>query len=124
MSISGCEDDFAGLQHHRTTGSQRRRDLARNLILRPVPWRDQATHANWLAGEHEVAFVALPVIVTHQLQHRRKVREPAARLGLRRETARRAHFTTDRLAHLAHATLVNIDNTLQRSKAARAAATA
>ena len=43
--------DLGRLQHHRAAGGERRRDLAGDLVDRPVPRRDHADDADRLRGD-------------------------------------------------------------------------
>jgi hypothetical protein len=56
----GERGEHAGLEHHRATGEQRRRDLRDCLIQGGVPRRDRADDADRLAHEQRVAQFLLP----------------------------------------------------------------
>ena len=62
--------DLGRLEHHRAAGRDRRRDLAGDLVQRPVPRRDHSAHADGLAHDQRGAHRPLELEVG---QHARAV---------------------------------------------------
>ena len=72
------------------------RDLAGDLVDRPVPRRDHADHADRLAHDRGRADLLLEVIVLQRLQRRRQMAEAGAGLRALGHRDRRAHLVGDR----------------------------
>ena len=73
--------DLAGLQHHRAARRQGRRDLAGDLIERPVPGRDQADDADRLLDDQRAALGALELEILQRLDHLLEMRKADADLA-------------------------------------------
>ena len=65
--------DSAWLQNEGTTGRERRRDLARNLMEGVVPRRDRADDAGRLSHDDRVADPFLPEDLLHPLADGREL---------------------------------------------------
>ena len=76
--------DLGRLQHHRAAGGQRREHLARDLVDRPVPRRDQAAHADRLLDDQRRAVLLLEREVLQHLDGRRQVTDAEAAPAARR----------------------------------------
>src|ERR1019366_594810 len=98
------------LQDHGAAGGERGRDLAGDLVQRPVPWRDHADDADGFAHHHRRAERLLEMIVLENLQRGSKMAEAGAGLQLLRHRQRGAHLVGDRGADILHAGLVDLDN--------------
>ncbi|MNL13917.1 hypothetical protein D3C87_1348390 [compost metagenome] len=93
--------DLGGFQHHGAADRQRRRDLAADLVRRPVPRGDEGADADGLAADQGgAARLLLERIV---LEHRnRRLQMGHAHEGLSVAGQRRggAHLGGDGLGHL------------------------
>ena len=78
---------FRGLQDHGAAGGKRRRDLAGDLVERPVPRRDHADDADRLAHDHGGAERLLELVVLEHVEGVSEVAEAGAGLQPSRPTA-------------------------------------
>ncbi|OIQ68680.1 hypothetical protein GALL_497260 [mine drainage metagenome] len=106
--------EFRGLEDHGAAGGERGRDLAGDLVQRPVPRRDHADDADGLAHHHGRTDRFFEVIVLQHLQRGHDVAEAGAGLHLLRHRQRRAHFVGNRGANVLHAGLVDFDDLRQQ----------
>ena len=98
--------DFGGLQHHGAAHGESRRDLAGDLVERPVPRRDEATNADRLF--HDQRRAALRLLELVGLQHVERgaeMRRAHGRLRTLRQPHGGAHFFRDGLGHVLVAVL-------------------
>ena len=108
---------LARLQHHRAAGGERRRDLAHDLVHRPVPRRDEAADADRLAHDARRAFVLDEAVVLQHLERLHEVGETRRRLRRLGEPHRRAHLERDRGRDLVELGLVDADDALEQRDA-------
>src|SRR5258705_4004598 len=102
--------EFGRLQEHGAAGGERGRNLAGDLVQRPVPRRDHADDADGLAHHHRRADRLFEVIVFQNLERGCEVAEAGAGLHLLRHRQRRAHLVGDGGANILHAGLVDLDD--------------
>ena len=105
--------DLGRLQHHRATRRQRRRDLAGDLVDRPVPRRDETAHAGGFPDDARRADVFLELEALEDAQRRQEMPEAGRRLGAVGQGGGRAHLFADRGRHLGDSRLVDVDDALQ-----------
>ena len=91
------------------------RDLAGDLVQRPVPRRDQRTHADRLPHDQRRPHL-LEVELGQHATGRQEVAEAGAGLGPLRHPERRAHLPADDLAELACAALVDLDDPVEQGQ--------
>ncbi len=109
--------DLARLEHDGAAGRERRRKFRRDLVERPVPWRDQAANADRLAPDQRAAHVALELVALEHLDHLLEMAERVHRLDLAREGDGRAHLHGHRLRQFLEARLIAVDDPLQQREA-------
>ena len=102
--------EFRRLQDHGATGGERRRDLAGDLVQRPVPRRDHADDADRLAHHDRRAHRLFEMVILQDVQRRHQVSETGAGLQLLGHRQRRAHFIGHRRTDFLHAALVDLDD--------------
>lgn len=101
---------LAGLQHHRAARGDRRRDLADDLIDRPVPRRNQRDDTDGLMIDQRRALLALPFEGLARAQHFFQMPLAKTRLPRMRELSGRADLAHDRLGHLVITFEIHIEN--------------
>ncbi|MHC2383826.1 hypothetical protein ACVIHA_008248 [Bradyrhizobium liaoningense] len=113
--------EFRRLEDHGAAGGERGRDLAGDLVQRPVPGRDHADHADRLAQHHGGADRLLEMIVLEHVERGHEMAEAGAGLELFRHRQRRAHLVGDSSADLLETALVDLDDLRQQRNALLAA---
>ena len=91
---------FGRLQHHRAARGDARRNLADDLVDRPVPRRDQPDYADRFARNQRRTLDILEPVALQHLDHPRQMRRAGSRLRLQRELQRRTHFPRQRLGNI------------------------
>ena len=109
--------DLARLEHHRATGRERRRDLAHDLVDRPVPRRDQRAYADRLVRHQQRIGLRAEAERLQRADRLFEVRGADGRLHRARECDRRAHLLADRPRDLLVAALVNVEHAPQQRDA-------
>ena len=87
--------DLAGFQDHGAARGERRRDLAGDLVDRPVPGGDEAADADGFLQDHRSAAVFLEPVVLEDSDGRLEVGDAECGLGLHGEPGWGAHFLGD-----------------------------
>ncbi len=113
--------EFARLEDHGATGGERGRDLAGDLVQRPVPRRDHADDADRFAHHHGGADGFLEMIILEHVERGDDVTEAGAGLQLLRHRQRGAHLVGDGSADILDAGLVDLDDPGQQRDALLAA---
>ena len=88
IAFSGATSD--GLSTIVQPGGERRRDLARDLVQRPVPGRDHPAHADGLPDDQRGAHRPLELEVGEHAARGGEVAEPGGGLRGLRQPQRRA----------------------------------
>src|SRR5512138_1723180 len=109
--------DLAWFQHHRAPSCECGRDLAANLIDRPIPRCDEAAHTDRLAANLSRADELFELERFEHVERRGEMLEPAARLCVARELHRCAHLVRDRAGDIIDALLVDGDDALEKRDA-------
>ena len=105
---------FRRLQDHGATGCNRRRDLAGDLVERPVPRGDHADHADRLAHHNCRADGFLELILLENVQRRHQMTEAGTGLHLFGHRQRSAHFVGHGSADVLQPRLVNRNDLFQQ----------
>ena len=87
--------DLRGLQHHGAARRQRRTNLVRDLIQRPVPGCDHADDADRLLHDLGRPLHPREAVGLHHPHHFLEMGEPDPGLGAAGETERGAHLLAD-----------------------------
>jgi hypothetical protein len=98
--------DLGRLEDHRAAGRERREDLCRDLVDRPVPRRDEAAHSDRLLLDQGRAALGFELIVLEDSDRRLEVADTDRRLGALGERRRSPHLLGDRLGDLGVALLI------------------
>src|SRR6185312_15151098 len=106
--------ELRGLQHHGAAGRERGNDFRRDLVHRPVPWRDQGADADWLEGEAARAAALLELERLQKIDHRRDVSGADAGLRPLGEADRSSHLVADRGGDVQKAFLVDREHPLEQ----------
>lgn len=109
--------DLARLEHHRAAGRERRRDLAYDLVDRPVPRRDQRAHADRFVRHQQRIGLRAEAERLQRPDRLLEVRGADRGLHRARKGDRRAHFLADRLRDFFVAALVDLEDALQQRDA-------
>ena len=109
--------EFRRLEDHGAAGGERGRDLAGDLVERPVPGRDHADDADRLAHDNGGADRLLEMIVLEHFQRRSDVAQAGTGLQPFGHRQRRAHFVGNGGADFLHAALVDLDDLFQQRNA-------
>ena len=97
--------DFGGLENHGAAGSNRRGDLAGNLVQWPVPGRDEATDPDCLLAEQRRTFQLFELVVAQDGRGGREMAHASRHLGRIGQPHGRAHFIGDGFGHFRQACL-------------------
>ena len=108
---------FRRLQDHGAARRDRRRDLAGDLVERPVPRRDHTDDAHRLAHEHGGAHRLFELILLQGIEGGHQMAKARAGLHLFRHRQRRAHLVGNRSADVLHPGLVGRDDLFQKRHA-------
>ena len=115
VQISRQRGNLTGLQYHRTSHRQCRRDLATHLIQRPVPGRDQPADPDGLLDHPVWPQILAERIGLQDFSGLGNVAE--TRIGLRGagQLDGGPHFKANRLCDLTNAPLKNLGHPLEHS---------
>ena len=108
--------NLGGFQHHGAAHRQRRRDLARHLIHRPVPGRDEAAHADGLFRDQRGAAQLVEYIGFEDFHRRGEMPDPDGRLRTLRQRLRCPHFLGDGVRHVIIAALIHLHDAPQQGQ--------
>ena len=92
--------DLGRFQNHRAAGGQRRRDLAGDLVERPVPGRDETAYADRLLDDQRRAAKLFEGVAFQHLGGGSEMRRAHGGLGALGEPDGRAHLLGDGLGHI------------------------
>ena len=109
--------DLGRLEHHRAARRDRRRDLAGDLVQRPVPGRDHSAHADGLTHDQRGAHRALELEVGEHAARGREVTESGGGLRGLRQPQRCADLLADDVGELLHAAGVHADDAVEQREA-------
>jgi hypothetical protein len=112
--LRGVRRDLGWLEDHRAAGRERREDLHRDLIHRPVPRRDQTAHADRLFDDQRRTALFFEAKRLEQLDRSRQVPESEPDLIAVRGRCRRAHLFGDRSREIRRALLIFRRDALQQ----------
>ena len=111
---AGQRCDFTRFEHHGATRGNGRRDFADDLVERPVPRRDQRTHADGFTHHTGGAVLFAERERLQRADGRLKVRTTAPDLRVAGKMQRRAHFLADGLDQVVIAQVVDPQNLFQQ----------
>ena len=115
IKIGRQRPDFAGLEHHGAAHSQRRCDLAADLVQRPVPRRNQTADTDGLFHHPVRAQIFGEGVVLQNLGSFGDVAQPGIRLGGTGQLDGGAHFQPNRFGNLVNAALENLRHPLEHA---------
>ena len=118
IDLGGQRRVFGRLQHTGRPRRKRRNDLQRDLVDGPVPRRDQAANADWLAAD-DIAIGQDFFFVMRLECGNESLQMAKARIGLRvaRHGGRGTHFHRDRRRQIAQACARQLCQLAQQGKA-------
>ena len=108
---------FRRLEHHGAAGSERRHDLGRHLIHRPVPRRDQCTNAHRLLHQSHRAAHFLELESFQHIDHGADVPDADPRLRAFRQRHGCAHFYGHGLCYFVVVSLIGSQNPFHECEA-------
>ena len=106
--------DFAGLENHRATGGQCRRNLGGNLVERPVPGRDHRAHTDGLAHHAGPLAVFMKLERLQRTDSLFEVTHTSRHLRGGGDFHGRAHLLRDDAGHFFGAGQIHLNNFFQQ----------